>query len=120
MAETVHQHLDMSTKHIHEALILFCESPKVWHIHLNKLDKLLSNETDVTLESKYYSSNELRVLEYGNALVSALFLVVLVALSILVVVALEVALVQDQIKQIYNVDLHCIVLFLDYMEKCVD
>ena len=34
--------------------------------------------------------------------------------------SLEVALVEDQVQQVDDVDLHCVVLFLDHVIECLD
>ena len=89
--------------------MVFCKLPEIGNVHLDELYVFHPDKTDIAHESLNYRCDELVVSEnihtHGGALRAQTLLVTLLAL--------QVAVVQDQIKQVDNVNLHCMITNLN-------
>ena len=96
--------------------MVFSELLEVRHVHLDELDVLHSDEADVALQAFNDTAYELPVPEDVHAHEST----VLVNSLVLTLLALQVAVVQDQVQQVDDVDLHRMVIRLDAPVKRLD
>ena len=99
----------MLLKVFSEVLVVFGKLLQVRNVHLDELDVPDSDETDVTLETFDDRVDEQLVFEDPHAHLCA----VNRSPILLDNLALDVALVQNEIQQVDDVDLHRMVLSLD-------
>lgn len=96
---TFHQLADMFFEDLLEFFDIFCELPQIRHVHLNEIDELEPHKARLALESHYDGLDQLGFFEDLNAFLYRLLLLV-------GFVSLDVALVEDEIKQVQDVILH--------------
>ena len=116
-AVAIHQQFNMDLEDDFEVLILTSELSQVRDVHLHEFNELLSDKADLTLQAKYNSIDQLWVFEDVDALLLGISGLVAITL-VIKLTALEVALVENQIQKINNINLHRIVLpFNDMVER---
>lgn len=102
-----------------KVLILTSKLSQIWNIHLYELNEFLTDETYLTLQSQNNGINKLWVFEDVDTFL--LGITGLVAITLVIKhTALEVALVEDQIKKINDIDLHSKILPFYNMVERVD
>ena len=102
-----------------EVLILTSELSQVWDIHLHEFNEFLSDKADLTLQAENNSIDQLWVFEDVDALLLGISGLVAITL-VIKLTALEVALVENQIQKINNINLHRIVLPLNDMVERIN
>lgn len=116
LAEDGGQLLNMLLIMLTKCAIVLGKLPDIGHKHLHELDELLSDETNVLFKSKYNGVNQQIISEYrATFLHSFIFISVVVILD-----SLEITVVQNQIQQTDDVDLHGLVFLLDAFSECLN
>ena len=113
--EAVYELLNVQFELVNESLVVLRELAKIWYKHFHELNKFLPDKTHIALEPQDEWLNENRIGKDGNTLFSLVFRHLLVS-----VIVLEVAVIQDKVEEVDDVDLHGVVLFLCDLVECLD
>ena len=101
---------------VNERLIVFGKLSEIWNEHFHEFDEFLSDKTNITLKTQDERLDENGIGKDDDAVSPLVFSRHFFVSEIV----LEIAVVQDKVEEVDDVDLHGVVLFLCHLVECLD